>query len=761
MHSLSRVTALCAPIFLSLATALPAPRQEPPAGADPVADLVAKLKAKADLADPKLVEELARVRTRAALDGLFDAYSVMNTAWMRREIVRVLHDFDGVPDAELPALQRLMDVATQDPEPALQTAAIDGLGQCKNKGKEFLALIVKSPAEDEIREKAMELHVALAGPDDHAWYKELYKPHADEKPDKDKEKKEREREKKEKKEKKEQRKKGEEPAPEPKKPRMLDGIRSRAFEVIRGDLTSEELVDAVGDRTHDIRKSALLELEARKDKQLPEIAAATLAKATTTDTDHFDPRGNEYADIRITAAQILVRLNGVKATPDLIKRGMAVETPEELRRGLAEIISSLNDPGVNRDLLGQLGKGHAREKLFVIHALAGIQDEKIDRAIERLLFDREHEVVIAACQVLADRKDKEAVPQLQKLLGKIGKEKPLARAALDAIVVLRKDDPKWIDELLVMTKSEDPDARNLALQALGQTSDKKHVPKLIEALDDKEWSTRLAALDALENIRAKEAIPAIIAHMPKEEGRMLAEYAGVLFRLTGQPFDDNPAAWDNWWKASGEKFEFIDKSQLAKVKTAADDWRLKQGTKVQSKFFGIRIVSHKVLLVLDVSLSMNEAIASDYDGKSGLTRMEVAKAEMIKAIKSLEPGGFFNVITFCADVNHWVDGGLAATSQKNLDDAVSFVEKSMMGGGTSTYDALETAFKDPDVDTIFFLSDGEPTTGKETDPVIIREHVKEWNDHRGILINTIAIGGQHDVLEWLAEDSGGTYKSFD
>src|SRR6185503_7686796 len=99
--------------------------------------------------------------------------------------------------------------------------------------------------------------------------------------------------------------------------------------------------------------------------------------------------------------------------------------------------------------------------------------------------------------------------------------------------VLRKDDPKWIDELLVMTKSEDPDARNLALQALGQTSDKKHVPKLIEALDDKEWSTRLAALDALENIRAKEAIPAIIAHMPKEEGRMLAEYAGVLFRLTG------------------------------------------------------------------------------------------------------------------------------------------------------------------------------------------------------------------------------------
>jgi len=756
MHRKTRLLGLAA--FLAALVLAPAPASQ---AADPSADLVAKLKAKGDHADPKLLEELAGLRTRVALEGLFDVYESMHTPYMRREILRSLHVFDGVPDAELPALQRLMDVSTQDPELALRTAALEGLGKCKSKGKEFLALIIQSKAEEEVRVKAMELHVALSSPEDHPWYRELFRPRAEEKLDKAGEKEKREREKKERRERREAKKKGEELPPEPKKPRVLDAIRSRAFEVVKAELTPEELAEAVMDRAHDVRRAALLELEARKDPQTLDLAAAVLAKPTTLDTDHFNPRTEEYADNRVSAAQVLARANGPKVSGDFIKRGTAHDTPEELRRGLAEILGGLNDPAVNRELLGQLGKGKAREKLFVVRALEGVQDEKVEKAIERLLFDREHEVVIAACQTLARRKNPSAVAQLQKLLPKTGKERPLARAALDAVVVLRKDDPKWIDELLVMAKSEDADVRNLALQALGQTADKRHVPKLVEALDNEDWSTRLAALDALANIRAKESIPALIARMAKEDGRMLAEFADVLLRLTGQPFEDNPAAWDNWWKQSGESFEFIDATQLEKAKRSAEDARLKQATKVQSKFFGIRIVSHKVILVLDISLSMDVPIASDYDGKSGLTRMEVAKAEMAKAIQSLEPGGFFNVITFCGDVAHWVDGGLAATSQKNLEAARAFVDESMMGYGTNTYGALEKAFADPDVDTIYFLSDGEPTVGRETDPVIIREHVKQWNEHRGIVIHAIAIGGEHDILEWLAEDSGGTYKSFD
>jgi hypothetical protein len=55
------------------------------------------------------------------------------------------------------------------------------------------------------------------------------------------------------------------------------------------------------------------------------------------------------------------------------------------------------------------------------------------------------------------------------------------------------------------------------------------------------------------------------------------------------------------------------------------------------------------------------------------------------------------------------------------------------------------------------MSDGEPTSGAVVDPHGIREDVAAWNEHRKVVIHTIAIGGNLEVLEWLAKDSGGRY----
>jgi len=65
------------------------------------------------------------------------------------------------------------------------------------------------------------------------------------------------------------------------------------------------------------------------------------------------------------------------------------------------------------------------------------------------------------------------------------------------------------------------------------------------------------------------------------------------------------------------------------------------------------------------------------------------------------------------------------------------------------------------VDTIFVMSDGEPSMGEVTDPGMIREHVAAWNQNRGIVINTIAVGGQFQILEWLAQDSKGTHLKYE
>jgi hypothetical protein len=166
-----------------------------------------------------------------------------------------------------------------------------------------------------------------------------------------------------------------------------------------------------------------------------------------------------------------------------------------------------------------------------------------------------------------------------------------------------------------------------------------------------------------------------------------------------------------------------------------------------------------VILIIDVSLSMNEQLEGEYNGKAGQTRIEVAKAEMDKAIQSLEPAAFFNVIAFSSDVTRWLEGGLQAASQKNRDEAQAFVDKTLLAGGTSTYDALKI-FWTPTSTLIFFLSDGEPTTGEEVDPIVMHAHVKRWNKHRGIVINAIA-RWESTTSSMAAEDSGGAYKSYE
>ncbi|MFN0007139.1 MAG: HEAT repeat domain-containing protein [Planctomycetota bacterium] len=709
------------------------PAQESGEGGGTVEELVGELKRSTDRAEPAVVQKLSGLRTRAALDGLLEAYGLMSTTWMRREIVRALPQFDGVPDAELPALQKLMDVATQADEPELRVAAIDGLGQCRSQGKNFLALIVDSPADDSVRERAMVNHVSLATDEDRPWYIELY------------ERKESEKDPKEKKTRKD-RKKGD-AEPEKKKVHSLNTIRFMAFEAVKRGMSADDLEKALGDKYPKIRAAALEQLEVLGSKNLLTLA-----------TDVF--KGDGLAENRVLAAQVIARLEGAKAAPEFMKRAMNVDTPMSLRRGLAEILAGFRDPMVNRQLVNEIGKGRTHEKLFVLWAVRGIVDEKIDKAVQKLLQDKDPEVVVAACRTLAERKDATAVPALKKLVEK-GKDRQIIRAALEAQAVLRTGELEWLDELILMSKDKDPEFRNLALEALGGTSDPKFLEPLVAALEDPDWSTRLAALEALEGMKSVNAITAIIARMPKEEGRMLQEFASTLWRLTGQPYQDNAEGWANWWKENGDKFVILTDAQLQRIKTGEDEWRLKQGTRIETKFFGIRIVSHKVIFIIDISGSMAESSQGEYKGRTDVPRIDIAKEELAKCISGLDPAAFFNVIIFSGDSARMVEGSLLAATEKNRNEAVEYVEKLGAFGGTNLYGALREAFADPDVDTIYVMSDGEPSVGDVVDPLMIREEVAAWNEHRGIVLNTIAIGGQFQILEWLAEDSGGTHVKFE
>jgi len=704
-------------------------------------ELIAKIKGESDRAEPKLLDQLADMKTRAALDGLLEAYPAMSTIFMKREILRRLPRFDGLPESELPALQKLVDVATQSEESELRLAAVNALGECPSKGRDFLVMIVESRADDATRERALDRHIKLSDKSDRAWYKELWKP-AKEKVD-PKAKKEPKKPDPKKKD-----PKGKDKEEGPKKGVILNNMRAAAFDQIAAELTPEELIEGTKDRFHPIRISALNYLDSKGDKRAADIADGLLGRV------------DERPEVRVAAAKVVARALGNKVAEVFMKKATSIETPLELRRGLAELLIGMHDEQVDRQLINELGKGKAGEKLFGIWACKALKDERVDKALVRLLQDKENDVVVAAAAALAERKYKEAVPALERLVGK-GKDKDCMRAALEAMTSLRVGEKAWVDELVAMSKGTDPEVRNLAIRALGGTRDAAYLPALIAALDDPNWSTRMAALEALEHLRSKDAVTAIIARMAKEDGRIQNEFANTLWRLTGQPFQSNAEGWSKWWEGARDKFVFLTEDQLAQVRTGEEDWRLKQETHIKQEFFGIRIISHKVIFVVDVSGSMNEGLLNEYQGIGGQSRMEVAKSELLKCVAGLDAEAFFNVVIFSSGVERWTDGSLASANKKNREEAKAYIERIGANGGTNLYGALKVAFEDKDVDTIFVLSDGEPSVGEVTDPTMIREHVKAWNEHRKIVINTIQIAGQFQVLDWIAEDSGGTHVKFE
>ena len=741
-------------IPIALLFAATSPRQQD------VASLTAEIKKGGEEADPALIQQLGNLRTRDAMASLTELYDkTFSSVYMKREVVKALGQFDGVADAEQPAYQKLTDIASTSTEPELRSMALDVLGQSKNLGKHFLKTIVNSAAVDDIRERAMEKICRMATAEDKDFFEALCKdPDAAKKDEKDKEKKA----------KKDKAKEGE----GEKRINQLKSIREMAFEQLAPGLDAARLAEAARDRDPDdgrdwemkagLRRLALLELEKRGDKKLADVAKAVYE-------DKQERPGN-----RAEAARILAQADN-KIIAKFIDDGCEAEavTPEELRDVLADLSAKYRDAEAEKKLVKLLGgKGKPPTLRFALRALRGYKDDKLSKSIakdvvaatkkapepDKAEYHDQRDIVLGQLELLASMGDKGVLPDLQTVIDKCGDETIVA-AAMDASGALRGNDADWLKVLETSAASPKLEVRNAALIQLGKTKDAKYAAVLSKALDDANWSTRAAALTGLEAMRTPAAIGAIVARMDKESGLLLSRFAETLFRLTGKPFRTSPSAWKSWWEKEGSSFQPITAVELSKLQAAEETRRLKETTKT-AQFFGIRIVSHRVIFIIDISGSMNEPTKGEYVGKAGKTRIEVAKEELIKCIDALDKDSLFNIVIFSSDAEPWLKGGIAAYSKSNKEEAKAYVSKLGANGGTNLYGSLKMAFADPDVDTIFVLSDGEPSVGDETDQAIIRARVKEWNLHRGILINTIQVGGSFQILQWLADDTGGMSKKF-
>jgi len=212
-------------------------------------------------------------------------------------------------------------------------------------------------------------------------------------------------------------------------------------------------------------------------------------------------------------------------------------------------------------------------------------------------------------------------------------------------------------------------------------------------------------------------------------------------------------------------------------------------TKKSTSYYGIDTSKSKhIIYIVDISGSMEGKAETDLQGNviakassavgnkvgnavggtvgniiskqtnNQLTKLGKAKKEIIPSIKGLPEDAYFSIIIFENEVKVWRKELIQATSA-NKTLATVYLDKLESGGGTNIYESLEDAFNISGVETMFLLSDGEPTAGKITNTSDIVSAVTGWNASKKISINTIGLGEDCDkvFMKELAEKNNGQF----
>ncbi|MSR45810.1 MAG: VWA domain-containing protein [Planctomycetes bacterium] len=364
----------------------------------------------------------------------------------------------------------------------------------------------------------------------------------------------------------------------------------------------------------------------------------------------------------------------------------------------------------------------------------------------------------------------DAADELAKLLlGKLEQEQAVAADLLTVEWLGAVASPRIMIPLMSLCRERGtaPDLLIATLVALGRRGDPAAAPAVAPALYDPDWRVQVEAIEALRRFHLVSAIPLLIARMESADGRVRDDLCAALRSLTGQKLYASASTWRAWWEGAGARFERppapVARDREALLASAAEV------TEGGTQFFGLSSFSKRVVYVLDISGSMRQPANQGTDTTK--TKLAVARARLLQAIATLPPDAWFDVIVYAGDVRVCFPR-LEPADEPHRKAATAFAD-APAGDGTNIHGALQAAFvlaeprgrravgASPAVDTIFFLTDGQPTSGRVIAPELILREVADWNRLKRIRVHTIGIGADHDrkFLAELAAQNGGNYAS--
>ncbi|MCG3135203.1 MAG: hypothetical protein HMLKMBBP_02709 [Planctomycetes bacterium] len=394
--------------------------------------------------------------------------------------------------------------------------------------------------------------------------------------------------------------------------------------------------------------------------------------------------------------------------------------------------------------------------------------------------------------------------------------KDAAKAGADVRVLCVQAIARWINEpvahaaALALLGDKDVWVRSMAAYAIGEHRAPDGILPLVGLLDDPKWQARSAAINALSRLGDKTTLaphlPKIADCLESSNGRQKDECARLLETLTGKKLGKDANLWRLWIQGGDAALPKEDAAAPKKPSGGYGD--------EEPRFYGMPVVSSRVVVILDISLSMNDPIRIDKDrlrretsrrkaevtggpgdGKKDpkkpaakdapppedegydipwwkiKTRLDLARYQAINLIAGLRPDQNFELITFSTEVHPWM-GKLVPADQANKQKAIALIEGIKPEDQTNTWGAIAAAFelsekdaKDPKgkllgPDEIYLVTDGAPSKGDIIDPQqILDGTIQLWRTHQ-TKIHTIGIGIDLSFLRKMAQLTGGQTRMF-
>ncbi len=439
----------------------------------------------------------------------------------------------------------------------------------------------------------------------------------------------------------------------------------------------------------------------------------------------------------------------------------------------------------------------AGERAKAVEGLAKAEDAQKFAILSKSVVPKEKRAdVIGRCVlVLEGVKDEAVIAQIAAAAAKTTMKAPRRVVYVEALANMPQSKAAH-DTLLALVEDKQPFVRGMTAYALGKHRLSDALEPLMGLLEDPNWVVQSAAIAALPKLRDREAlkaaVPRLVDFLENVTGRLRTDCGNALGRITGKRLGRNPKDWRDFLAGKGAK--------LAEEETPKGP-KPAYGNENKPHFYGVTVTSNRVVLLLDMSLSMYEPVNVDVDrlrretsqrvitGKDApkdkdappeadefdipwwrvKTCLDLARYQTIYLVSQLEEEQHFEIITFSTDVHPWM-GRLVPATSANKQKAIQMLRELKPDDKTNTWGAIAAAFdmmhdtkkgKKMAPDEMYLVTDGEPSVGDIIDKDQFYAAALQLWKMKQMRINCIGIGVKLPFMKKLCRKTGGVAKFFE